>query len=865
MRRIGTALALAGGLAIVLAGCGGNGPTTGVGPRANKGPIVDKILVNAKTQEDIAVKEVAEGKSDIFWNASTGATYKALTDDVKSKLEVYAVPELYWSLLFNPYPNAAPYVAKSKKDGASHFNPFAIREVRFAMNELINRKQIVDEILAGAGQPKYSPVTMGQPNSNRYIPIVGRMGFTETGNEARAIATIDAAMKAAAELPENRGKLAKVGQWWSYAGKPIEVNFLIRVDDPNGRLKSGRYIADQIEKAGIKVNRQEYDRVKCSKIYNSGDPGDYEWNIYTEGWGGGQTYAFWETSITQMYAPWYSNMPGGGDADKWNYTNPEIDALTQALINGRVKDVDDYYQKCFKSIEIGLKDAIRVYVADSTSYYLASKDRFNGRFAYGIGDGLNRVTSLTADVKPEASGPDKGKKILNVTAFSSRGALFMFPWDPIGPDGFADTYSRVVAGPASDMEVDYSPITGMCMPLRMSYKNFKAEPAFEGDTMVGTIPVPGEAVIWNAETKKWESGIVWADKGDGNFGYAKISEKPEYGKAVATGTYSFSYASWHDGRKQSVNDYRYAIALPYDICLKKGEGDKVYDEAYSGNISPNQARVKGFVFNKDGSITTYGDAYYPMDPVYNAALICPQLMVQASNYQTVVGWPVLEAIVGLVGEGKYVYNSNGDFTEIDLLAEQHVADIRAKMAEYAAAKHVPASLEGFVKPEEAVKAYESAIAFIDKYKHAYISNGGFIIESYDAANQTATLAATSFADYPFPKGDLAKKVATTFARVNSVKVGAYQKGSDLAVDIAVAEVEYPSNKAKAAAKANVKVTLVGDKETVYAAKSSKAGMFAAAIPAADLTALKAGTYTLIVEAALGSESGAVSTASLVIN
>jgi peptide/nickel transport system substrate-binding protein len=855
-------LTLLASLALVLAGCGGPAAAGGAA-RANKGPIVDKILVNAKTQEDIGIKEVAEGKSDVFWYSANGSTYKDLTDDVKAKLETYAVPESSWSLLFNPYPNQAPYTVKTKA-GATTFNPFAMKEVRFAMNFLINRKQLVDEVIAGAGQPKYIPTDMGQPNSGRYAPIIGKAGFTETGNEAKAIADIDAAMKAAADLPANKGKLAKKGQFWTYGGKNIEINFLIRVDDPTGRLKEGLYVADQIEKAGLKVNRLEYDRAKCSKIYRSGDPKDYEWNIYTEGWGGGQTYAFWESGIAQYYAPYFANMPGGGNAGQWNYQNPEIDTLMQAANNGNVKNIDDYYAKCFQATELGLKEAVRVFVLNSTSYFMANKARFNGRMAYGIGDGLNRMSSLTADVKPDAAGPYKGKKVLRITEFSSKGALFIYPWDPIGPDGFADTYGKVVSSPPSDMEFDFSPVTGMCIPLRATVKAFKAAPAFEGDKVAGTIAVPPEAVIWNAQTQKWESGTVWVDKGDGSFGYAKSTDKPEYGKAVATGTFAFSYAKWHDGRMMDQNDYRYAIALPYNVSLKKGEGDKIYDEAYSGAISPNLARTKGVVFNKDGTITTYGDSYYPMDPVYNASLICPSLMVEASNYQAIVSWPILESIEGLVADGKYVVNSNGDFTEIDLLAEKHVADIKAKLAEYAAAKHVPASLAGFVKPEDAVKAYQSAIAFIDKYKHAYISNGGFIIENYDPANQTALLTATPYSDYPMAKGEMVKKVATTYARINSLKVGTFKKDADVAVDIAVAEVAYPANKAQAAAKATVKVTLVGEKDYVYAAKSSKAGLYSVSIPAKDLAAFKPGTYTLIAEAALGSESGAVDTASLIV-
>jgi len=217
-----------------------------------------------------------------------------------------------------------------------------------------------------------------------------------------------------------------------------------------------------------------------------------------------------------------------------------------------------------------------------------------------------------------------------------------------------------------------------------------------------------------------------------------------------------------------------------------------------------------------------------------------------------------------MADGKYVANSSGDIPEVDLLAEKCVADIKAKLQAYAASKHVPACLEGFLKPEEAAKDYSLAVAFIEKHKHAYISNGGFLIDKYDPATNSVILDATPFADYPLAKGEMAKKVATSYARINSLKVGTYQKGADVAVDVAVAEIAFPANTAKAAAKAIVKVTLVADKDYVYAAKASKAGLYRALIPAKDLAALKAGTYTVIGEAGLGPESGAVDTASLIV-
>ena len=62
------------------------------------------------------------------------------------------------------------------------------------------------------------------------------------------------------------------GDWWTFNGEPVTLKFLIRVDDPNGRLKEGRYIADQVEKAGLKVERLEMDRAKCSNASTTATP-----------------------------------------------------------------------------------------------------------------------------------------------------------------------------------------------------------------------------------------------------------------------------------------------------------------------------------------------------------------------------------------------------------------------------------------------------------------------------------------------------------------------------------------------------------------------------------------------------------------
>jgi peptide/nickel transport system substrate-binding protein len=832
-----------------------------------KGPILDKILLDAKTNEEIGITDVSAGRNDLWNYGTSGAAYKALPDDVKAKLDTYAVTGAsYVSIYVNPYPNAAPYTV-AMKDGTTQFNPFAVREVRFSLNFLINRKQIIDEIMVGAGVPMFTAVTPGQPNSSRYGLIASKLGFTPTGNEKKAVTDIDTALKAAANLQENKGHLVKGDQWWTYNGDPVTVKFLIRVDDPTLRLPEGRYIADQIEKAGIKVDRLEYDRAKARSIWGQSNPKDYLWNLYTEGWIGGQTYAFWETSVAQMFAPWFSNMPGAGNGAFWNYENAELDRLTGDAVNGRVKDTADYYDKLLKATEIGLKESIRVFVAAQTTYYAANKARFNNRMIYGLGDGIDKYSMYSADVKPDANG----QKVMRMTEFSAQGALFMSSWDPIGPAGFADVYTGVIIKMCTDEELEANPVTGIMFPLRATYTGLTTKIDVTPDnTVVGKIPVPSTAVLWNAQNQKWESGYAYVDlKGDGStYGYTKQSAVTAYSSA----TFTFKYGAWHDGRPVDINDYRYAAALPYDVSVKKGADDKVYEEEYAGNANSLLIRNKGMIFNKDNTITAFGDINYPMDQPQLAQYLCPTLMVEgggAANYGAIVPWEIHEAIKGIVAEGNasntaYSYNSNSDFTEVDLISQKCVADIRAKLQEFITAERVPVCLQGFVTPQQAVKAYQLAINFIDKHGHAYISNGGFMLDSYDPKNNTMTLTANRDPSYPYAKGYFATALATNFARIDGIKVPTFKKASDLTVGVTVNQIAFPAGTATPAAKANVKVTLVGDKETSYTAKLVKAGSFEAVILAKDLAGLKPGSYTLVVEASLGTEAGAVDTANLIV-
>ena len=820
--------------------------------QAKKGPIVDKVYFDVRMQEDIGMKDAAEGKTDLFLWGVQGNVFNALSQETKAKLDVYSIPSGSWSLLLNPVPNAAPYTWEV--GGKTYFNPLAIKEVRFALNFLIDRKYIVDEILGGAGAPALTAMTEGQPGTYKFNLVATKLGLTANGNEKKGIADITAAMAKASELPALKGKLVKSGDFWTYDGEPVTIKFMIRVDDPNGRLKEGRYVADQIEKAGIKVERLEYDRAKCGTLAYNSDPGKWEWHMYTEGWGAGATRAYWDISVAQMYSPWYGYLPGGANPDFWNYEHADIDKLSQKCLNGNFLDEKDYWDSNLRAIEIGLNEAVRLFMVNQNQFYVANKARFNSRMAYGLGDGLNNWSTITADVKADAKTKEK---ILRITQFSAKGSLFMSAWDPVGVDGFNDLYSLNMAQPCTDMAAFEAPNSAIDTPLRMTWKDVQTK--FHPDTdkdgkdiLVGDIPVPETAILYDSASKTWKK------VGPGITSYSKA-------------TYTYKWGKMHNGRPITVADILYAQAFIYEWMTKDGDDDKMFEPSYESTMRPQMEPYKGFVVNKDGSITTYFNFNW-MTKERVAATGTIYVKAGNSSQPILVSWDIVEALSKLVTEGgesgtSWSFSSDPAFTEVDVLNPTCLADLRAKLEEMKAAKYVPDSIKSYMTAANAAATYDASIKFIDAHKHAYISNGAFYINTVDLKANYLELRAFRDATYPYTAGYWNKYFQVKTTRIDSVNVPSVtSRGKDAWIPVRLSIVDYPAGTAKPAdLTAKVKLTLItADGEKTYNGVFDKTGQYSVTIPAADTRALKAGSYTIVIESSLKTEAPAVESANLVV-
>lgn len=111
----------------------------------------------------------------------------------------------------NPAPSKNPDI----------LNPFQFKEIRFAINYLINREFVVDEVLNGYGSVEIDPFGISSPEYETVIPILEAYNFKYNPNLAKEI--IDKTL--------NSNGATKIEGKWTYKGAPISIKFMIRSDD----------------------------------------------------------------------------------------------------------------------------------------------------------------------------------------------------------------------------------------------------------------------------------------------------------------------------------------------------------------------------------------------------------------------------------------------------------------------------------------------------------------------------------------------------------------------------------------------------------------------------------------------------------
>ena len=143
----------------------------------------------------------------------------------------------YTELTFNP---SGPEFADGR------LNLFSNAKVREAMNWLIDRDYMVQEIYGGLGKVKFTSLNSAFPDYAKYVDVLRAIETYYAYNPDKAKEVITAEMEAMG------AKLGADGKW-TYKDAPVVIIAIIRTEDE--RLQIGDYICNQLETVGFTTDQ----------------------------------------------------------------------------------------------------------------------------------------------------------------------------------------------------------------------------------------------------------------------------------------------------------------------------------------------------------------------------------------------------------------------------------------------------------------------------------------------------------------------------------------------------------------------------------------------------------------------------------
>jgi len=802
----------------------------------DQGEYVNEIELVVRTSENTAMGDTAEGDIDVFIQGVTGKRYEGISREWKSKLGTWRSVGGYNNFLLNPAYNRTLDLPITNVGGEWQFNAFGIQKVRFAANWMIDRQFMVNDIYAGYGSARFTPMGQEDPGYDEYFrPIVeDELGMTASGDMGKAKDMVDEAMnnvKDKFEADGNHGEVRKDGGTWQYKApggsfEDITLKVVMRIEDE--RQLEGNYFADQLEEVGFAVERLPRERASAMDLTFYANPADQTYHVYTGGWLASVAAKFQYWSVPQMYSSYYPYMPGGfGGPTFWQYSNESLYPIAEDLMTGRLEDTDEYWEKNQEGMRIGLRESVRVFTISSFDYYVYDASSV-------VTAASNVVTGYDSVFTPRTIKTTDGKMM--AAQFSSEGALYMDNWNDIA--GLGDTYGMAQRDMASDYAVMYHPSEGVPMEMRASYTTETGISYDDDGNLVMGITVPETALTFNTETMEWEevgSGV----------------------KAATAATYDWtdggnhSIGTWHDGHEMTERDILASWAFHKDLAYDDGEGDLRYVDPYSNSNKPWYDSVYGVEWGEeDGVFTVYGDYTFPVDEMignyYSSSPSKPWQILEATNH-------VVQGTDLSASNEDYSWENVGDKLWVHFLSDTQCQDFVDTMDNMVSEGYIPEYMKEEngcpfpITASEMESDINAITSFFDDYEHLWDSNGPFVITSSDKQAMRVTLDRFTQEDgYPLPDNYWADKLRTVTFEFGTIESPSIVDVGDM-IDITMAariRESYPTTSVSPADSGEVTVELINEAgETVKSVEGTlaTAGTFTASI---DTTDVEAGSYTL---------------------
>ncbi|MEM4381271.1 MAG: ABC transporter substrate-binding protein [Candidatus Caldarchaeum sp.] len=657
-------------------------------PHDKPGPAVETVRVKAYAEE-IAPQALERGDMDIYLYSMRVSRLAALERD--PDITMVRAPSLLLSLILNPAPDQRG------------FNPFSLKEVRQAFQYLVNRDFVVRELYRGLAAPMTSHLTPYDYDYALFFQQILDAGIRYDPEQANRLIT---------NALTGAGAVKRDGKWY-YGDRPVTIKFIIRTEDE--RREIGDLVASELEKTGFTVERIYLPFAQAvARVYTT-DPQEFQWHVYTEGWGRGALEKYDTSSVNQFCAPWLGNMPGWQELGFWQYSNQLLDDVGQKIFKGQYSGRDERDRLYLQALRECMSESVRVWVAVVLQSTPLAKNMAG--ITEDLAAGARGLWTLR-----EAHLP--GKDVLNV------GHLWVWTprsvWNPVG--GFGDVYSSDLWRAVSDPSIARHPFTGLPIPFRARYSVETAGPT-------STLAVPADAFTWDAAAKAWRN-------------------VPSGTRAVSKVVFDYSlYTSskWHHGIPITMADVLYRIYQTYDLAYDDVKSRIEFAIAFTSR--PILETFKGFRILDQNRLEVYVD-YWNFEPDYIA------------EYADVFGggmpWELLAVCDDLVFTRRLATYSDTAAArfrvdQLNLVLREHVSLVRLSLNDFISKTQFPANIftvngKSYETREGALTRYRALLSWVNTNNLAVVSNGPYYLAVFDPASQYAELRAYRDPSYPFKPG-----------------------------------------------------------------------------------------------------------------
>jgi len=685
---------------------------------------ISSLLTGGQPDASAAIQQLKEDALDI---CAFGLADPALHAEVLSDPDLTSVSSIgsFNEFTFNP---AGPVFRDTGK-----LNPFFYPAFREAMNWLVNREYICDEIMGSLAVPRYTCLsTAGVEGTKRFPDEVAALEVQYAHNPMKAAVVISSVMT-------DMGA-TKVGGKWMYNGEQVEIIGAIRTEDE--RKLMGDYFAALLEDQGFKVTRTYGTSGVLIPIWRIGDPNRGVFHFYTAGWVSTEIPLDEGDSFGAFYTNLWSTM-----GPLWqSYVNdPEFYAAAEKLWNYDYASMDErteYFEKC---LEMSLQDSVRIFLCDRKLFFPMRSNVRVVSEAYG-GHLGSWMWALTAHFVEEAGDP-----IVGGTMRIGTGGILDEPWNPVaGTNWIYDMFPMRATG---DMDTQPDTRTGLRWPGRLEKADVivkQGQPCEVTNTdwcnltFVPEIVVPSDAwADWNATTQRF---TTVAEK----FGTAKTTAVR---KTVSYFPNDIFQTPVHDGSTLSMGDFITRAIIEFDRAKPESA---LYDETWVPEYDSWMDRFKGVKFITDDPDYGLIVEYYSDSCPLNAEL--------AVTYEPTTFWPVYRQ-----GPGLWHTIALGVMAETDkelafsqpkssvlgvewmsFIDGSSLPILKGYLDIAKATNYIPyePTMGLYVTEAEATERWSNLEAWYSDKGHFWVASGPFYLESADATEKVIHLK--RFEDYPDP-------------------------------------------------------------------------------------------------------------------